>query len=232
MAASILLRTIGGIDDKRVVLSSAQGARLLAIGSTWTDLRVGLRWAVNGTAAISGSPRFFVGLCSGTANKYGNLTTTHAVGIRPSAATWTYASVAPTYYSMGAIYAVRKVGSTESTLHTSLLSTAPYICANPATNMNPWMIQFKKNGGTNWGIRANGPSNSTAHLTHRTQAELVGAMEGSDFGSAATALGVYGGIERSVTVDEAAGLLDAVCVHWDRSSVTVEIAEIVVAVFA
>src|SRR5437867_3420891 len=69
--------------DNRVVMSNGRFARTLAIGTLWTKLRIGIRFAINdGAANIGGGPIFAFGLCHGTTNIYGDATTDHFLGYR------------------------------------------------------------------------------------------------------------------------------------------------------
>lgn len=100
-APTILLRTVGGIDDKRIVLSEGQFARKLFVGSNWTTLRVGIRYSVTdpGINMVSG-PRFRFGLCAGTANIPGDASVDNFFGLTgPINSGWTrFTDQGPTPY--------------------------------------------------------------------------------------------------------------------------------------
>lgn len=105
MASSsiILARTVSAIEDKRLVLQKASFARPLDFGTSWNSIRIGLRYCMTDSGAnITGTPRFAIGVCSGTTNILGDASPTNWVGGITNAGTWTrFAGPNPTYYYPG-----------------------------------------------------------------------------------------------------------------------------------
>lgn len=113
--AVILQRVIGGNAQKRLVLSNSQAARPLIVGSTWNELRIGIRWHMRDSGAnIVGNPQFFLGLSAGSAvgQQWGDATTAHAVGVNTNAATWTRNADRYVVSGVGNFFPAKRVGST------------------------------------------------------------------------------------------------------------------------
>lgn len=72
MGSAIVTRTYQGADDKRLTLSSARIARTLYVGTNWTKLNIGYRYAIVNTSTAISDVAF--GLCKGTdlGNLYGD----------------------------------------------------------------------------------------------------------------------------------------------------------------
>jgi hypothetical protein len=119
MASSILLRSYSSVDDKRIVLSNSQFARLHGVPSSWNTLRIALRASATDSGAdLTGTPEFAFGLCAGTTNIYKDVTTDHFVGIRTSLATWTRGPLngVLNYHTAAAAWQpFKRVGSTITT---------------------------------------------------------------------------------------------------------------------
>jgi hypothetical protein len=135
MASVIKLRTIGGVDDKRIQLVNSNFARPFTVSTTWSKLRVGVRWIMGNTGAnLTGTPKLFFGLCSGSTNLPLDPSTTHFLGIYNVAATWTYQAGPPVRYAHGSSsFSVgKRVGTTNTSfgtpgqIYTSALETQAY----------------------------------------------------------------------------------------------------------
>lgn len=217
-----------GTEDRRLVLTNAQAARVLAVGSTWNSIRIGIRFAFDDTGAnLTGTPNFLVGMLSNPVEAGGMLSngplsgaaTSHFIGIRNTDATWTRSAG---YYSIDAntFQATKKVGSTTSNGSAVLTGQTSVMEAAPATNHSimivflikgsPWTVYFARNASTS--------------ETHKTQADLITALEASD---PYATLGYAATPQPTLTVDEATdGYLNAVCVAWDRTTPALRIADV------
>jgi hypothetical protein len=108
-----LTRTISGTPDMRVLIENGQFARPLLFGTTWNEIRIGIRWHMRDSGAnLASNPQVFLGVCSGDTNLWGDATTTHAVGINFNAATWTRNTTNYQVSGVNTIFPAKRVGST------------------------------------------------------------------------------------------------------------------------
>lgn len=105
-----------GSSDQYVGMSTAQWARLVAIPTGWTSLRLGVRWRMqdNGSG-LTLFPRLAMGLCSGTTNILGDATTTHFAGIISNSSDWAYWTGSAAVYYGFSYSPYKKVVSTATT---------------------------------------------------------------------------------------------------------------------
>lgn len=102
--------TIDSLVDKQLVLSNSQWAGKLSdsLFGGWTSLRLVWRYSIDDSgAAISGTPRMYVGLMSNpvegmTNGPLGN-STSHFVGVRTALSTWTRSAGPPVQYDNSAV---------------------------------------------------------------------------------------------------------------------------------
>lgn len=100
--------------DKKLVLANAEAARIIAIGTGWNSIRIGMRYSFTSTTAPASSPLFFLGMTSnpsGTPLSNGVLSgssTPFAVGTATMSASWTNSG---SYYST-TVKSFYKIGST------------------------------------------------------------------------------------------------------------------------
>lgn len=101
MASTIISRTVSAVVDQRLGFSASYITR--PIGQLdWRGIRVGLRVNMTNTGAnIAGTPRFFVGVCSGTTAPAGSVTPKHTLGIISTSATWIFGAVGIFNYTTG-----------------------------------------------------------------------------------------------------------------------------------
>lgn len=224
MASTILLRTISSIDDKRAVLANSQIARTLTIGNSWTKIRVGIRYSyLDPGANLTSTPRFVIGVCSGTSNIYGDSTTTNFIGAISDRSTWTYTAGTPPYFvnGGGSIYPVTRVGST-TTIDGSSLHALPQVALGADTGYRSLFAVEIEKGSPNYTVQDFQCGNFAA-----AEVSLLGfysvmslatlSLSGYSYGSAV-----------AVAASEGPGDFDSVCVHWDRVSPALEISDIAV----
>lgn len=219
--ASILLRTISSVDDKRIVLGNEQIARLLEIADNWTKLRIGLLWSINASATVSSSPRFAIGVCNGTANLYGSASTNHFVGVFPNISSFSYTSGPPAYLLTSVVKPRKRVGTTNTDSGSGIIS--PYMSAAPASIRSAFYLDIEK-GSPNYTFQVGAPDTTGAAQTDITWAKFLEGMEigMADMGSWTT--GYADGNAQTVAVDEDAdGVLNALNIYWNRDSPTIEV---------
>ncbi len=217
-AAALSLATvnIGGIDDRRMIMSNGQAARkFLFPGSLWNTLRIGFRFDFDSTANIVGPPRWLIGLLSNPASGLSNgpfsAVTSHFVGIRTIGGTWFGGD---NVYDMGGtqtqIY--KRVGVTEST--SAATAQMRLFGRVPATLRPIFLLEITK-GSPNWTFQTVYKSSGTFG-DDWTQAQLVTSLE--DVALAVTGPSSVNYLQSSADtfpVDETDGELNAVCFAWD-----------------
>ena len=219
MSSFIRNRTIASILDGRIVLSNSDPARLFSIGTTWQTIRVALRMAMTDSgASLVSLPRFAVGVCSGTANRFGAASTTNWVGSITNVASWTR-STSPIRYAIGAFSVAKKVGATLTAGGT--IGTANFQAEAPTGGRFLWFTDITK-GSPNYSIRCFIRTSSLDLDVTKdellTQAPLATpSLTGHAYSSAVT-----------IAASEAAGSFDAVNIAWDRSVPEIEICDLVI----
>jgi hypothetical protein len=117
MSVLITSRRINNVVDQRASLGNDQVLRLIDAGNTWNKIRLAVRIAINTTATISGTPRFYFGVCDGIDSEQsgaGSMTTAEFVGITSTSASWNYSSLATPSVVTGAVEACRRVVNTNT----------------------------------------------------------------------------------------------------------------------
>jgi len=223
MASTILLRNIGGVDDKRIVLSNSNFARPFSVASGWTQLRIAMRLIMRNTGAnLTSTPRFFAGLCSGSTNLPLDATTTHFVGIRFTSATWTYQVGPPVRYASLTANVAKKVNTTWTEGNQIFITTNHMMADATTTNRQFLFVDITK-----------GSPNFTVTTFHRNNV-TAGDLTVAEFLLAAplappTVVNHTAGTGQTTAVNEGTdGTLDHVCVGWDRSTPEIEICDLAV----
>lgn len=223
MSIAIQSISISGVEDRQLVITNDQAARVLDIGTDWDRLWIAMRLHMEDTGAnIGGTPRFYAGVMSnpssGMANGPLGAGTSNFFGIRSTFATWTRQVGPPVSYTTNFEHAV-KVGAavTESD------SVAWRVSADDTIRAVA-IVQIVKVAGTTWGsnmIHLDG----AAGLVDKTIGDLIAAAELQTENLATASLGVDylagtgGDVGVLKTVDEGAnGPMNAIVVAWDQSS--------------
>lgn len=223
MASVIKERTISAVVDKRIQHVNSNWARPwpLSIGTSWTKIRVGVRAIMDNTGAnLSSTPRFAIGVCSGSTNLLFDATTTHFVGWQSSSATWVYAAGPPIVYSFDVV-AIKRVAAV--TTSTAAISVGSSIAGDPTTTNRGMFFCDITKGSPNFTIDIF--SHTTAAAGDVTLADFlaqvplaVPVFAGHNFGGA-----------QPLAVDEGAdGTLDHVLVGWDRAAPVLEICDMAI----
>jgi len=228
MSAAIDTVTIGSIEDRRLVLGNAQAGRVLSIGSNWTMLRIGIRFAFDDAGVnITGTPRFYFGLLASPSALMANGplggSTSHFLGYKVSTATWTRGT-GPVRYAhthvTNQMY-VKRVGSTE-TFGTSGVNSHNE-SATPASIRSAVFLEITK-GSPNFTLQVciNQASTGMVDVTKvmLSAAMEIGTLAGLDAYMDTVAGGSFSSLaSATIAVDEATnGDLDSICVAWDRTT--------------
>lgn len=234
MSVEIDSVTISSIEDRRMVLTNSQAARVINIG-TWTRMRVFIRFALNDFGAnITGTPRLYVGLLSnpsaGLANGPLTATTSHFVGLINALATWTRNAGPPVYYSFATnTWFAKKIGATITTTTGGL--SQPFLTTVEANRRAIFGVELTKTDAVTTNVRIMNPGTSSPLDVSLVQMRT--AIEISLLTGAATYLsGVVGtnyeaSANGNVTTNEGVdGVLNAVCVAWDRVNPAIRISDL------
>jgi len=223
MAITILDRTISAVVDKRIVVSNGTFVRPIPFGTSWTQLRFGIRVAMRDSGGnLTGTPRFVMGVCSGSTNIYGDATTDNFAGVRTVQGTWTRAA---TNYEAATNFwaATKKVGSTitdGTTLNTSQRWANG--AASAVADRQVLFVDVNK-GSPNYTfdifrLPSGGTLNDISRTTFLEQMEV-----------AAPAITGYATVTpTALAVDETGGSFDHISFFWDRTTPEFEISDIAI----
>lgn len=226
----IIRRTLSAELLSRAVLQNSQDARPLPFGSSWTKLRIGIRLHARNYAAditglgINGTPpRFAFGLSSGTANLFGDSTTTHFLGVRWNAATWTLTGSNRFLVPAGSLLPIKKVGVTVTSGTAFYPSTQWGIGAGADSSVADRTVLFLDfTKGTNYTLQLLGWINTGAVPTDVSAEDFRSQMT-----SLAPALSEHALSDAQVlAVNEADGVFDTVTFHWNQTEPQMEIEDI------
>jgi len=179
---------------------------------------------VNGGANITGTPRLFIGVCSGNTNVYGDATVTNAFGAINTAAAFTFTAGTPSRVSNTQGFRSAKIVGTTvtddgATGTASIFYDAEYVTTLYRTAFSIDIIK--------------GSPNYTARLFYRTTTTAGDVTEDQFLAAMEAATPVltghtYGGARAGIAMDEVAGVLDHVNLSWDRASTPFEISSLAV----
>jgi hypothetical protein len=223
-----ILYEVAADGDVRAYLAGNTLRRTLSIGSNWTRLRIGIRFSYEDTGAtLTGTPRFVLGLCSGTANPWNNgaSTTLNFIGVRQVNASVTRNIVGDSTHFAGALQPFKRLGITSTTGTT--FTNAWVGSAQPATRRNLLFLDILK-----------GSPNYTLHGFYRdstvgadvTRAKFIEQVEvvSSVVSNHSWTDGGPLGAGKTLAFDEVAGALDTVNIAWDRSAPKIYISDLAI----
>lgn len=235
---SLEIQTIpfDGIDQKDAVLNQDQMGRVFTIGSSWTTLRIGMRYALTDAGSSLGTgPELWFGLLASPSADMANgpltATTSHFVGVR-LLNSW-IRTTGPERYLSNVEFAKRVTSTnTPVPVGTSLSG------AQPETIKQALVFQMQKSG-TNPVLECVNLNGSTSLVAGRVPySTLVSAMNSADMTAVESVLeGGTAGYTlddtNSLSVDEGAdGALNAVCVAWNSGVAQLHVSEVLFRVIA
>ncbi len=227
MASTIVSRTISAVVDKRASMTNATWVRPIPFGTSWTKLRLGIRMQMTDTGSGLTSAQFFMGVCSGSTNIFGDETTTHACGWR-STGVWTReTSGSAVHYhpTGGTMKPTKRVGSTITDGTAFFPVTACRFNARAASEIAARTVIFVDvlKGSPNFTFQLFGYTDSTAEQDVSRDTFLVEVARAipsiSNYTQSAT---------QTLAVNEADGSLNHVGIHWDQSVPMMELCDIAV----
>lgn len=216
MASTIV--TVSG--DKRIELANSQCARLFDIGTTWNEIRIGMRMCMTDPGGnLTGTPRLAVGVCSGTTNIMGDSSADNWVGAISNLATWIRVAGPPTYAGTSLAVA-KKVGST-LTVGTGFAGTLQ--CSYQTGIRLCYFVDIAK-GSPNYTLKFFGFQVGGGTQVDITQAAYFRAVE-----SPAPSVPLHS-LSAGVTIatDESAGSFNAANIHWDQTSAALQMEDVAV----
>lgn len=209
--------------DKYLALSGEEWVRTLTIGSTWDQLRVGLRVAMtpNGTSDTL-SATLQIGVCSGSTNTFRTALTTNGYFslVTSEATTLTYnAGAGNPYHVVTSSTRGKRVAAT-TTL--SATDTADhYIATNTGTiqRRTPIYVDFQKTAGL---IKLHYWATASFVQQDYSQAQFLDGMQISGAPTVGGNL-MSTSTQTSMTFSEAAGGLDTISVYWNKAGFPLEV---------
>ena len=225
--SEVIHRTISSVSKSRCVLQNSQDARPLVYGGSWTSLRIGLLFhARNIGANIIGTPRFAFGVVSGTSQLFGDGTTSHFVGIRSNAATWTLTGANRFLVPAGSLVGIKKVGTTVSSAASAFFLGSQWgvgaLADSNGADRTALFVDITK-GSPNYTIQIFGWNNTGTAPADVSGADFLIGMTGTP------AIPEHVLSEAvTIAVDEVDGVLNTVCWHWDRTDPQIEIEHVAI----
>jgi len=210
---------------KNIQMFNSTWARSVALPSSWSKIRAGVLLYLDPTAftTLTGTPKFTLGFCHGTANKVGNPTTDHFVGVQSTSATWPY----PGNDGRSSDYKPLVDVASTPTYGTAIATNSLYIpCSASAGSVrNVFFVDITK-GSPNYTFNIFGPIGIGGDVTVATflaqMAQSSPSIATHNFFSAQT-----------MAVDEAGnGLLNAINCYWDHTDYAINICALGVTVLA
>lgn len=224
MGQEIITRTISSVTDKKLSLSNGKALRPFEYTNTWSVVRVGILFSLNGSANILGTPQLTLGVCAGELGWPD--ATDNFVGMRSSIAisSWAYNAGAPAYYNIGTPTVAKKVGAVITS--GGGIGIGAYASSAPSSIRSAIIVEISK-GTPDFTVIVAVPASSAAAQTDVTPAlftDMMNALALSDVGSIVTGYNASSGI--TIAVDEGTdGDLDHMAIYWDKNSAKLELSD-------
>ncbi len=239
MAVTIETVTVPSGSDKVARLSEGYMAHTINVGSTWTKLRVGFRIGLDApdTSSITSTPRLLLGLCSGTTNIPGMVSVTNSLIFRSTTASWSVANgsggVLGHCSFSSADYASYHSGATQTSITAANGGWFTRVARSTDPNLpGTSAIVFEIEKGANWTGRIVAPFPASIG-PHVTSANLLAAMQPYDINfhglDGSNYLMVQTNLGANPVAESTRGYLDSVCMHWNRLTQKIDIAEVIIA---
>ncbi len=225
-ASTIKSRTFSSVVDNRIQLSNSNFARLwsASLGTSWTTVRVACRISMEDSgAALTSTPVFGFGMCSGTSNIFLDSTTTHWLGFRPID-TGFQRFTSPANYLMNNSVVNPTISKKVTTTFTNGTGgTSQNVYAYDCTTANRSVLAVDITKGSPFTCkffsRSTGTASDVDLATYLAQIVLVTPTVTNHALTAAF----------SLTVDEpTSGYFNAINAGWDRTSPAIELSDIAV----
>jgi hypothetical protein len=226
MASVILKQNYAAVSDVAISTTVGSWARPFNPPAGWNTLRLGVRYHITDIGGtVTSTPRLGIALCSGTINLMGDATTTNAIGVISTSATWGRGGVG---YAPIAFSAMTYVGTTISTT-TTFNTAVPYL--NTTTPCRQLFIVNIAKGSPNYTVTVTWWNPGGGPFGDVSSALLMNSMLGP-FVVPTSVTNYAVDTPRALAFDEANGTLNAVNVWWNHSDVACVVTDVAVAVIA
>ena len=235
MSVTVLNVVDGGNNGRRSEFSNDQAIRKPLLPSDWQRIRIGVLVQVNSTDTVPSDARLFLGICDSSGTGPLSSTCSHFFGVRVRKTTnWTYSSGTNSYeaLSMEPARFVDGAGALADPVQSGVF---PGDASGSPSFRCPIFIEIDRSSSPNWGI--NGGIQNSGGQNTTTDATFEAMMDAADGATAVNVWSPSGGYdagnERTMTIDENAnGALNHICIAWNKSSPTLQIAGVGVKVLA
>lgn len=218
MATTIVQHTIGTTTNY-ASQSNSRFARPLPFSTTWTKLRIAVRWGLTDSGAnLTSTPGFAVGVCSGTSNIYGDATVTNFCGVINNAATLTRATGPIRYTGLG-LRPGKKVNTTQTLGGTNVNASLYQFITIDASVRTALFVDITK-GSPNYTFDIFYPTNSA--VADISMANFLAQVELTTPALTNYTYSVTAGSSQTLAVDESAGTFDTLNFYWDRTVSTLD----------
>lgn len=206
-------------------LGNEEFVRKMSFGNNWNSLRIGMRFAVNGTANITAA-HLQAGLCSGDVDTFASPNCVQFVGsLLPSGDnTWTYSAGSFTSNTVFATSTstVTKVGSTITpTIQTSV--STHYIAGTAGGTSSVYFTNIVRLSDTSVSVQQS--ITQAGAFADVSFYDFMRGME-NEAGGGTAGVTVYG--TARVISGMATTFLDTLSIYWNKSTPTIEINDLCV----
>lgn len=214
MASTIT--TVSG--DKRILLTNSGFARPIYIGTNWTKIRIGMRVCQTDAGAdLSGTPRWAVGVSSGSTNIFGDSTVDNWIGVVTNTATPLRANIPPVTCPWSHAIA-KKVGSTLTIGGTSATLAPSW----DTSILNAYFVDITK-GSPNYTVGIFGRGYDGVANVNISLANYLKELE-----TASPSLANYTSASGTIAADESTGTFTHVNISWNRQASQFQISDLAV----
>lgn len=191
------------------------------VGGAWSKIRVGIRCAITDSGgSLSGTPRFGIGVCSGSSNILGDATPAHWVGAITNDSSVSRAAGPPVNYAFNPLVPAKNVAGT---LTTGSSFGAFFVNVG---EFGMWFIDITK-GSPNFSVQCFVRSNSTGGSFSQTDFFNTVTVESATLTSHAFTS------TQTIAVDETAdGDLDHGNLWWNQTVSSWDVSDLAIVRFA
>lgn len=224
MSTTIIQRTISAATQEAISFSNSAIARSIPIPSGWNSIRLGMR--LHFTQGTFVTPvRFAFGLCHGTTNLINSNSTDHFAGIWSDSGFTSNGVIAGSVYFNVNLKPMTRVGTVITTGANITADSRYGNTANLSTADRGILFLDVTKGSPNYTMNAWFNVNGTAP-DYPESAFAVMMNEAAAPGGNSLYPDPSNGTGQTIAVDEGAnGVLNALSVWWNQSSVTLEVCD-------
>lgn len=219
MASVINTRLISAVSESAIQMANSCFSRGVSFPSGWKTIRVGMRLHMSNTGGTLSSPTFAFGICSGSANIFGDSTVGHFLGA-VSTGPWAFQT---TFYNNTSFVAAKKVGSSLTQSAAFIQNAAVQCQAATNTADRGFMFIDITKGSPNYTLNLFYLANTSGHDESVAKFLLLMEISGSNVVSSSYAYSADQTIACNEAVD---GTFDSINISWNTSTPFIEICDI------